>query len=49
MLNPWNLAVIVLAYMGLLFAIAWVGDKQRIGRDHRKFKAIIYSLSLAVY
>ena len=49
MLNPWKLSLIVLAYMGLLFAIAWYGDKQRIGRDHRKFKAIIYSLSLAVY
>ena len=49
MLNPWNLSLVVLAYMGLLFAIAWYGDKQRIGRDHRKFKAIIYSLSLAVY
>ena len=49
MLNPLNLTLIVLAYMGLLFAIAWVGDKQRIGRNHRKFKAIIYSLSLAVY
>lgn len=49
MLNPWKLTIIVLAYMGLLFAIAWFGDKQRIGRDHRKFKAIIYSLSLAVY
>ena len=49
MLNPWKLTLIVLAYMGLLFAIAWYGDKQRIGREHRKFKAIIYSLSLAVY
>jgi len=49
MLNPWKLTLIVLAYMGLLFAIAWYGDKKRIGRDHRKFKAIIYSLSLAVY
>lgn len=49
MLTPWKLTLIVLAYMGLLFAIAWFGDKQRIGRDHPKFKAIIYSLSLAVY
>jgi len=49
MLNPWKLTLIVLAYMGLLFAIAWFGDKQRISRDHRKFKAVIYSLSLAVY
>jgi Na+/proline symporter/signal transduction histidine kinase len=49
MLNPWKLTLIVLAYMCLLFAIAWYGDQHRIGRDHRKFKAIIYSLSLAVY
>ena len=49
MLNPLALTLIVLAYMGLLFAIAWYGDKQRIGLEHRKFKAIIYSLSLAVY
>ena len=49
MLNPWILTLIVLAYMGLLFVIAWYGDKQRLGRNHRKFKAIIYSLSLAVY
>ena len=49
MLNPWKIALIVLVYMGLLFAIAWFGDKQRIGLNHRKFKAIIYSLSLAVY
>ncbi|MCW8926684.1 MAG: PAS-domain containing protein, partial [Xanthomonadales bacterium] len=49
MLNPLKLTLIVLAYMGLLFTIAWFGDKQRIGRDRRRFKAIIYSLSLAVY
>jgi len=49
MLTPWKLTLIVLVYMGLLFAIAWFGDKQRIGRDHPKFKAVIYSLSLAVY
>jgi len=49
MLNPWKLILISLAYIGLLFAIAWFGDKHRIGRDHRRFKAIIYSLSLAVY
>ncbi len=49
MLHPWNLTLIVLAYMGLLFTIAWFGDKQRVGRGHRKFKAIIYALSLAVY
>ncbi len=49
MLNPWSLTLIALAYMGLLFAIAWIGDKKRIAKDHRNIQAIIYSLSLAVY
>jgi Na+/proline symporter/CheY-like chemotaxis protein/anti-sigma regulatory factor (Ser/Thr protein kinase) len=49
MLNPLPLILIALAYVALLFAIAWVGDKQRIARDHRKVQAAIYSLSLAVY
>ncbi len=49
MLNTWSLIVIALAYVGLLFAIAWIGDKKRIARDHRNVQAMIYSLSLAVY
>jgi Na+/proline symporter/signal transduction histidine kinase/CheY-like chemotaxis protein len=49
MLNPWSLILIALAYMGLLFTIAWIGDKKRIARDHRNVQAMIYSLSLAVY
>ncbi len=49
MLNPWKLTLIVLAYMGLLFAIAWYGDKQRIGANHRRFTAFIYALTMAVY
>ena len=49
MLNPWSLILIALAYVGLLFTIAWIGDKKRIARDHRNVQAMIYSLSLAVY
>jgi Na+/proline symporter/signal transduction histidine kinase len=49
MLNPWSLIVIALLYMGILFAIAWYGDKQRIAKDHQHIQAVIYSLSLAVY
>ena len=49
MLNPLSLILIALAYMALLFAIAWVGDKKRIARNHRNIQAAIYSLSLAVY
>lgn len=49
MLNPWKLSLIALAYMGLLFAIAWFGDRQRPGLRHTRLKAIIYAFSLAVY
>ena len=49
MLNPLSLILIALAYMALLFAIAWIGDRKRIARNHRKIQAAIYSLSLAVY
>ncbi len=49
MLNPFILISIALAYVALLFTIAWVGDQKRIARDHRKIQAAIYSLSLAVY
>jgi Na+/proline symporter/signal transduction histidine kinase/CheY-like chemotaxis protein len=49
MLNPWSLILIALAYTGLLFTIAWIGDKKRIAKGHRKIQAVIYSLSLAVY
>jgi Na+/proline symporter/signal transduction histidine kinase len=49
MLTSWSLILIALAYMGLLFAVAWYGDKQRIARNHRNVQALIYSLSLAVY
>ncbi|NNK38509.1 MAG: hybrid sensor histidine kinase/response regulator, partial [Xanthomonadales bacterium] len=49
MLNAWSLILIALAYMGLLFAIAWVGDKKRIAHNHRNVQALIYSLSLGVY
>ena len=43
------MSVIALAYMGLLFTIAWSGAKHRIARDHQNIQAVIYSLSLAVY
>ena len=47
MLSGWTVIMISLAYVGLLFAIAYYGDKaptpNRIG------KQVIYSLSLAVY
>ncbi|MGD8347430.1 MAG: sodium:solute symporter, partial [Lysobacterales bacterium] len=49
MLNSWSLMLTALAYMGLLFTVAWIGDRMRIARDHRNIQAVIYALSLAVY
>jgi len=49
MLSSWSLILTALAYMGLLFGVAWFGDKQRLARDHRNMQALIYALSLAVY
>ncbi len=49
MLSPWLLALIALAYLGVLFAIAWIGDRwAAVGRQPVP-RPLIYSLSLAVY
>ena len=43
------IALVSLAYVGLLFAIAWLGDRLPAGRIGPRTRATIYSLSLAVY
>jgi Na+/proline symporter/signal transduction histidine kinase len=43
------IALIALAYVGVLFAIAWYGDRLPAGRIGPRWRAAIYSLSLAVY
>ncbi|NKI35835.1 hybrid sensor histidine kinase/response regulator [Wenzhouxiangella sp. XN79A] len=43
------IALVSLAYVGLLFAIAWFGDRLPAGRIGPRTRAAIYSLSLAVY
>lgn len=47
MLSGWSILLISLAYLILLFAIAYVGDKK--ADNAAKGKPIIFSLSLAVY
>ncbi len=49
MLQGWLIVLISLAYLGMLFAIAYWGDQQSHRRLRNQRKPIIYSLSLAVY
>ncbi|MCF8473559.1 MAG: PAS-domain containing protein [Emcibacter sp.] len=53
MLQNWVIITVSLGYVGLLFAIAYYGDKrylaQPMDRPKSRYRAIIYSLTLAVY
>nr|WP_286240991.1 NahK/ErcS family hybrid sensor histidine kinase/response regulator [Neptuniibacter halophilus] len=49
MLSGWSIILISLAYLGLLFAIAYWGDKSAQNKKTIISRPIIYSLSLAVY
>lgn len=45
----WVLILIGLLYIGLLFAIAWYGDRRALHRKRVGPRPVIYALSLAVY
>jgi Na+/proline symporter/signal transduction histidine kinase/CheY-like chemotaxis protein len=47
--GPLLLALIALAYLGVLFAIAWIGDRWAASGRQPVPRPLIYSLSLAVY
>src|SRR3954463_2922822 len=49
MLNPWAVVTISVAYVGLLFAIAYYGDKRADRGRSIIANPYIYSLSLGVY
>ncbi len=49
MLQPWILIFFSLIYVGVLFAIAHYGDKQKYQSHLAPYRPLIYSLSLAVY
>ncbi|MBL4802763.1 MAG: hybrid sensor histidine kinase/response regulator [Emcibacter sp.] len=53
MLQTWVIITVSLGYLGMLFAIAYYGDKRSLerplDRPHNKYRATIYSLTLAVY
>ena len=47
MLEGWAIVALAVAYVGVLFAIAWFGDRARLkGNETRP---LIYALSLAIY
>lgn len=49
MFSPSMIALFALAYVGLLFALAWFGDRLPAGRLGSRSRAVVYSLSLAIY
>lgn len=44
-----TVVTIALAYLGVLFAIAYYGDRWRRSRSNQTFRTVIYALTLAVY
>jgi Na+/proline symporter/signal transduction histidine kinase/CheY-like chemotaxis protein len=49
MIAAWVIVVIALCYVGVLFAVAYWGDKQAKRRAASRERPTIYALSLAVY
>lgn len=49
MFTPVLIALLALAYVGFLFVLAWWGDRLPEGAVPPRIRAVVYSLSLAVY
>lgn len=49
MIAGWLLLLVALLYVGVLFAVAWAGDRRSLYPRQPKLRPIIYSLALAVY
>ena len=49
MIQGWLLLLVSLLYVGLLFAVAYAGDRQPLYPRLPRLRPIVYSLSLAVY
>ncbi|KGJ88043.1 hybrid sensor histidine kinase/response regulator [Thalassotalea sp. ND16A] len=48
MFSNWQLVVLAITYIGLLFVVAYLGDKYR-HKIHGNSQAIVYALTLGVY
>ncbi|MET0935270.1 MAG: hybrid sensor histidine kinase/response regulator, partial [Luteibacter sp.] len=49
MIAGWLLLLVALVYVGMLFAIAYVGDRRPLYPRQPKLRPLVYSLALAVY
>ena len=49
MIAGWLLLLVALLYVGLLYGVAWAGDRRPLYPRQPRLRPIIYSLALAVY
>lgn len=49
LVNGWLLLLVALLYVGLLFVVAYMGDRRPLYPRQPRLRPIIYSLALAVY
>lgn len=49
MIAGWVLLLVSLAYVGLLFGVAWLGDRRPLYPARQWLRPVVYSLALAVY
>ncbi|MGC1549756.1 MAG: PAS domain-containing hybrid sensor histidine kinase/response regulator [Rhodanobacter sp.] len=49
MIAGWLLLLVSLLYVGLLFVVAWVGDRRPLYPRQPRLRPIVYALALAVY
>src|ERR1051326_7101048 len=49
MLGPWFVSITAVCYLGLLFAIAYFGDRHAARLRNGAWEPLIYALSLAIY
>ncbi|MGE8941138.1 PAS domain-containing hybrid sensor histidine kinase/response regulator [Leptospira interrogans] len=49
MFDAWAIVALGIAYVGVLFAIAWIGDRSIRSRKGGEGRPLIYALSLGVY
>jgi len=49
MFDGWTIAVVALVYVGVLFVVAWIGDRIRSPARAAGGRPLTYALSLAIY